>query len=300
MAGTGKSIISRTVAQSFVVKGQLGASFFFKRGESDRGNASRVFTTVTRQLALQIPALIPYLQTAIDANPVISGKSLKEQFEKLIYEPLRDVMHPPPHTSKLVIVVDALDECEREGDIKTILYLLSQTQHLKSVHVRIFLTSRQELPIRLGFKKMSANAHQDVLLHDVPQATIHHDISAFLKDEFAKIRDDHNCDCPQDSLLSPDWPGDEKYPSSRPDGYPLIHHCRNRLPFHRRSYVEPPGTTCYDSKIPDHRVHVSVRANIPTRPRSITSQARSRIPRDCRLHYYPRRSSIHLFSCKTS
>jgi hypothetical protein len=39
MAGTGKSTISRTVAQSFHDKDQLGASFFFKRGEGDRGRA---------------------------------------------------------------------------------------------------------------------------------------------------------------------------------------------------------------------------------------------------------------------
>ena len=50
MAGTGKSTISRTVAQSFAEDGQLGASFFFKRGEGERGNASRFFTTITLHL----------------------------------------------------------------------------------------------------------------------------------------------------------------------------------------------------------------------------------------------------------
>jgi len=36
MAGTGKSTISRTVAQKFADKGELGASFFYKRGEWSR------------------------------------------------------------------------------------------------------------------------------------------------------------------------------------------------------------------------------------------------------------------------
>lgn len=35
MAGTGKSTISRTMAQTFADTGRLGASFFFKRGEAD-------------------------------------------------------------------------------------------------------------------------------------------------------------------------------------------------------------------------------------------------------------------------
>jgi hypothetical protein len=36
MAGTGKSTVSRTVAQTFSDKEILGASFFFKRGERDK------------------------------------------------------------------------------------------------------------------------------------------------------------------------------------------------------------------------------------------------------------------------
>jgi hypothetical protein len=208
MAGTGKSTISRTVAQSFAKDVQLGASFFFKRGEGERGNASRFFTTITAQLMRRVPAIVPYVRKAIDADPDISGKSMKEQFEKLIFQPLSDIGHKSSQVSKLVIVVDALDECEREGDIKHILHLLAQTQHLTTVRMRIFLTSRPDLPVRLGFRKLSADAHQDVVLQDIPQAIIEHDISAFLKDEFAKIRDDYNCLHPADSSLPLDWPGE--------------------------------------------------------------------------------------------
>lgn len=88
MAGTGKSTISRTVAQAFADKGQLGASFFFKRGEGDRGNASRFFSTIAAQLAMKVPGLVPYIRKAIDADPAISAKTLKEQFQKLILQPL--------------------------------------------------------------------------------------------------------------------------------------------------------------------------------------------------------------------
>ncbi|KAF7898294.1 hypothetical protein EAF00_004740 [Botryotinia globosa] len=49
MAGTGKYTISRTVAQNFVVKGELGASFFFKRGKSDCGYAGMFFTIIVTQ-----------------------------------------------------------------------------------------------------------------------------------------------------------------------------------------------------------------------------------------------------------
>jgi hypothetical protein len=193
MAGTGKSTISRTVAQVFAAQGQLGASFFFKRGESERGNASRFFTTIAAQLLRRVPPIVPFVRKAIDADDDISGKSMKDQFEKLIFQPLSEIGQVPAPMSKLVIVIDALDECDREGDIRDILDLLSQTKHLKSVRIRIFLTSRPEFPIRLAFTKLSSDLHQDEVLQNITQDTIKDDISAFLRYKFAKIRDDYNC-----------------------------------------------------------------------------------------------------------
>jgi len=206
MAGTGKSTISRTVAQGFADARQLGASFFFKRGEVERGNASRLFTTIAAQLQDSVPSIIPFLTEAIKNNRGIAKKMLREQFENLIFHPLQEVGRTSASTLKLVIVVDALDECERDGDISTILHLLSQFQRLESPRVRVFLTSRPELPVRLGFKKMSAKQHQEVLLCDIPKTTIEHDISTFLKAEFKNIRENNNCSRPPSSLLSADWP----------------------------------------------------------------------------------------------
>jgi hypothetical protein len=201
MAGTGKSTISRTVAQTFADKGQLGGSFFFKRGEGDRGRAARFFTTIASQLTTKVPGLGPLIGKAIDADPAISEKTLKEQFEKLILHPLSKIHDVSLQTLRLVVVVDALDEFEREKDIRTILLLLSQISDVTSICFRIFMTSRPELPIRLGFKDMKGGTYQDVVLHEISQATIEHDISVFLEHEFTKIRVDQS--------LTMDWPGPE-------------------------------------------------------------------------------------------
>jgi hypothetical protein len=202
MAGTGKSTISRTVAQFFANKGQLGASFFFKSGEGDRGNATRFFTTIISQLVLKVPALIPYVNKAIDADPTIFEMTLKDQFQMLILRPLSEIKHVPERISKLVIVIDALDECERGGDIRTILHLLPQTQHVRSVYLRFFVASRPELPIRLGLKDMPEGTYQELVLHEIPQSIIEHEISTFLKHELAEIRHASN------GFLPPDWPGE--------------------------------------------------------------------------------------------
>jgi hypothetical protein len=190
------------VAQSFADQSQLAASFFFKRGEGDRGNASRFFTTIARQLVVKIPALLSFVSEAIEADPSLTGKSMKEQAEKLLLQPLSKV---PDQMLKLVIVIDALDECEREGDINTILLLLAQVRQVASVSLRVFVTSRPELPVRLGFKNISGGAYQDMILHEIPRPTIEHDISVFLKDEFDKIR---NTNKHLHRVLPSDWPGE--------------------------------------------------------------------------------------------
>jgi hypothetical protein len=198
VAGTGKSTISRTVAQTFADDGLLAASFFFKRGERDRGNASRFFSTITAQMVVKVPAMSPYVSEAIEADPGLVGKSMKDQFDKLISQPLSKMRGMPT----LVVVIDALDECEREGDIRNILHLLAQARNVASVSLRVFVTSRPELPVRLGFKNISGTVYQDLVLQDIPRHTIEHDITAFLKHELGKIRDEH------DSLPS-NWPGEK-------------------------------------------------------------------------------------------
>ncbi|RYP48397.1 hypothetical protein DL768_005716 [Monosporascus sp. mg162] len=105
MAGTGKSTISRTLARSFSERGQLGASFFFKRGEGDRGGASKFFTTIAAQLVRREPAFEIPVKTAIDADPAICQKPLREQFEKLILEPLSTIS-PSVRKANVLILVE--------------------------------------------------------------------------------------------------------------------------------------------------------------------------------------------------
>jgi len=201
MAGTGKSTISRTVTKSFKDKKILGASFFFKRGEEDRGNAKRLFPTLIQQLVDSIPQLTPGTQKAIEDDPYISEKSLGEQFDKLLLQPLLNM--DLDQIATRVIVIDALDECESEenkDDIRAILHLLPRVQTSKSVRLRFFLTSRPELPIRLGFMDITVD-HQDLDLRDIPKPEIEQDISLFLRHKFSQIRQDHK--------FSSDWPGDE-------------------------------------------------------------------------------------------
>ncbi|KAL8284627.1 hypothetical protein RB600_009170 [Gaeumannomyces tritici] len=202
MAGTGKSTISRTVAKTLADKKVPSASFFFKKGEGDRGRAAMFFPTILAQLLPQLPALIPHVQNAIESDPAIVDKNKREQFEKLFLEPLDKCKGDVP--GLLAVVVDALDECDREEDATALVRLLSKAKEATSLRIRFFVTSRPELPIRLGFKDIKGS-YQDLALHEIPKPDIKKDISMFLHSELAQIRDGFNKTVPPPGL-PPDWP----------------------------------------------------------------------------------------------
>jgi hypothetical protein len=94
--------------------------------------------------------------------------------------------------------MDAMDECEREEDIRAILQLLAKTKDVQPVPLRIVVTSRPELHIRLGFQAMPNGMYQDLVLHEVPRRMIKHDIRLFLEHELGVIREERK--------LASDWP----------------------------------------------------------------------------------------------
>ncbi|KAF2190141.1 vegetative incompatibility protein HET-E-1 [Zopfia rhizophila CBS 207.26] len=211
-AGTGKSTIARTVARTFADQRRLGASFFFKRGEGERGNAARFFTTVATQLAVRVPEIRPGIKKAIDADPDISEKALKDQFEKLILQPLSEVVNLPALV--LLIVIDALDECEQDKDIRAILKLLSRKMDLEPVSLRILVTSRPELHIRLGFKQMPDGTYEGLILQEVAKQTIQHDIRVYFEHELGQIQ--------QQRALRSNWPSRDQVDALVKQAIPLF------------------------------------------------------------------------------
>jgi len=209
MAGTGKSTISRTVAQNFADLGFLGASFFFKRGEGDRGRAAMFFTTIAAQLVQRLPSLAPHVRDAIDADPAVPAKTMKEQYEKLVLQPIGKLANESRDLLTILVVVDALDECDREEDVRAIIGLLSQAKKSPAACLKFFVTSRPELPIRIGFEDVSGK-YKDLALHQIPEPIIEHDIFAFLEYQLSRVRDDYNKSVPADRKLPEDWPGQTK------------------------------------------------------------------------------------------
>jgi hypothetical protein len=201
MAGTGKSTIARTVAQRFADQERLAASFFFTKGRGDLGHARNFFSTIAIQLATVSPLMRDYICEEVRNQPDIARKAMSEQWKRLILRPLRKVRdrQPPPYF--FILVVDALDECDDQRDIEQILRVFAATKDLTTIKLRILVTSRPEMSIRLEFQDMDEPLYRHLELQNISRSVIEHDISAFLTLELAKIR--------KLSRLPASWPGEQ-------------------------------------------------------------------------------------------
>jgi hypothetical protein len=179
---------------------RLGASFFFSRGGGDAGTAEKFVTSIARQLASRSPPLHEYICESVRQQRDIAKLSLNDQWHQLVLQPLSRLdggSYQPPY----LLVVDALDECEGEDHIGTIVRLLAEARFLKSTPLRIFITSRPEIPIRHGFEDMPDDKHQYFVLHNIPLEIVNQDISIFLIHEFTLLAKTHR--------LGSDWQGEE-------------------------------------------------------------------------------------------
>ncbi|KAF3147200.1 hypothetical protein TWF703_000040 [Orbilia oligospora] len=75
----------------------------------------------------KVTDIISYVRKAIDEEPEIAAKTLEKQFDFLIFQPLTNLDQGLSNSvPMLVLLIDALDECEGVRDIKTILRLLAK------------------------------------------------------------------------------------------------------------------------------------------------------------------------------
>ncbi|EGX48224.1 hypothetical protein AOL_s00080g349 [Orbilia oligospora ATCC 24927] len=207
MAGTGKSTLARTIAETFAKDRQLAASFFFKRGESERSHARKFYTTLAFQLAKNIPELAYHIIKFMDSEPRIFEEPSNEQFDRLIFQPLSELKKTSTTVLKYIIVIDALDECGDEGDTRTIIHLLSQIGNPE--FIRVILTSRPELRIQFGFKDIGEGRFINFVLTGIEEHIIERDIEIFFRHELAAIKRRFEQYFHPDRHLTIDWPGEK-------------------------------------------------------------------------------------------
>ena len=195
LAGTGKSTIAQTFAETSFSDGKLGASFFCSRDFEDRSDIQKIFPTLAFQLACRYPQFREELLPVLRTNPDIERDSLCSQLETLIISPFKATRIPT------LIILDALDECKDEEPASAILSVLSRYID-KIPGVKFFITGRPEPRIRSGFRLKLLRPITEVLrLHDVERSSVDGDIKLFFQTrlgDIAENRSDHD--------LTESWP----------------------------------------------------------------------------------------------
>jgi hypothetical protein len=194
-----------TIAKTLDNQGATLASFFFKRGGGDLAHSRKVISTLVFQLAIQSRLFGSFVCDALREHPSLGDSaSLSKQFDELLLRPLQRIQNSATGVPSFVVVLDALDECDDIRDVRLLLGRLGDNQKMAGLALRVLVTSRPEIPIRLGFHNMKHIAYHELALHDVPRAVVDQDIKRFVTHELAQVKADPHRNLPDS------WPGDEK------------------------------------------------------------------------------------------
>ncbi|KAJ7819273.1 hypothetical protein B0H14DRAFT_2311047, partial [Mycena olivaceomarginata] len=105
VAGSGKSTLSATVAETLRRKGTpVAAQFFISRNIPETIEPDKITPTISQQLSEFSPAAAHIIHDALKPGFILPGK---EQVEKLLLAPIKELSKS---RDVVVILIDALDE----------------------------------------------------------------------------------------------------------------------------------------------------------------------------------------------
>ncbi|KAF8601236.1 hypothetical protein BDV93DRAFT_585628, partial [Ceratobasidium sp. AG-I] len=178
MAGTGKTTIAYSFCDQLKSSLALAASFFCSRQVKECRDVNLILPTLAYQLARFSRPFQHHLSKAIEKDPDIHTRKIPEQFQKLIVEPLLKSKDTIP--LDLVVVIDALDECDNKGGVCQILGVF--LSHSTQLPLKFFVTSRPEPRILDQMKDgPNRNVPASLYLHDIERSIVSEDIRTYLK-----------------------------------------------------------------------------------------------------------------------
>ncbi|CAG8549567.1 13029_t:CDS:2, partial [Acaulospora colombiana] len=189
MAGTGKSTIAKTFAQSLDGKtpqDYLGASFFCSRDEEKLSRDYLIIPNIAYQLAQYDEGFHSGVSATLQVDPNAADLDLENQFQRLILEPLQNTTKK---RTLIVIVMDALDECSGKPEEIVALFSSPQLADLP-FSIKLFVTGRPEAKIRQALAHSNVKSRiQPLQLHEIEGSIVKGDIMVFLNHHFKLMVD---------------------------------------------------------------------------------------------------------------
>ena len=201
-AGTGKSSIAHTIAETYTEKHWLVLNFFSHANRPDRTSLSKFFTTIAYQLAASeaLPSAQQFIGQVIQKDPRVLTANFETQLQKLICGPIA-ADTPSKSTPHIIIIIDGLDECESHAHQTQLVKLLTELSPSLSPYVRFLVTSRPEEQIIHEFHAAAQDSTLSVALGDFEAVN---DIWKVCHSGFAEIATRWGMHIPND------WPSDKE------------------------------------------------------------------------------------------
>ncbi|KAL5634188.1 hypothetical protein ACGC1H_006124 [Rhizoctonia solani] len=180
MAGTGKTTIAYSVCTKLDESFELGASFFCSRVIPECRQVKYIIPAISYQLARFSLPFRCALDKILESDPDAHTRELKIQYRKLLVEPLLEVQGCLPED--LIVVIDALDECENENSLGQILDLILSPEF--TLPIRFLVSSRPEMEIyRRMMGRVDEQGTARLVLHDLDADTVKSDIESYMRHE---------------------------------------------------------------------------------------------------------------------
>lgn len=186
MAGMGKSTIAQTVAERAAAQERLGASFFFSRDAQEQSNALLLIPTLAYQLSHFNSIYKAHLAKALQPNPDAASRgNVESQLKALLVDPLSACKSLP---SPIIIVIDALDECQPESVWKIIIRALAADVPNIRQNVKFLVTSRPENSLDSEFRSSALSIYsKSWKLHEIGERILGRDIERYLDHHLRRI-----------------------------------------------------------------------------------------------------------------
>ncbi|KAF8344031.1 uncharacterized protein EI90DRAFT_39860 [Cantharellus anzutake] len=182
VAGAGKTSIALTIAERCASEGDVALllQFFFKAGERSRPDF--LFSGMARALADHDSVYRTFITSALRKDPSLSTASFTTQFKKLVAPSL--LRKPPPSNHPMVIIIDALDECDKEA-FESLAEILGEEVPRLPSSIKFFITSRQ---FDLVNRYLSPNYPIDHLTIDLSDEANAQDCARFIRFQLQKLK----------------------------------------------------------------------------------------------------------------
>jgi hypothetical protein len=200
MAGLGKTTITYSLSNILKKYGILGGTFFCCRLNDKCAAVDRIFPTIAYSLARDRPPLTSAILRALKNDPDAADRTIEQQFTDLVVKPIRESVTELAGRP-VVVVIDGLDECANQSDVQTLLSVIFQ--YPSELPLKIFITSRPEQVLRVGFSRQNPINFSKLILHDVEQSIVNADIRLYLSERLVEMVD-------RRSDFEDDWPPEDK------------------------------------------------------------------------------------------